>query len=282
MLLQHIIDTIESAAPLKWQEAWDNSGLQVGDRNADIQRALLTIDLTEAVVNEAIDRHCDLIISHHPLLFHGLKQVTGQTPQARIVEQAILHHIAIYSSHTAIDACLHGVSGRMAEKIGLSRFSVLSRRVAGDGIHSDEGLSVLSRQVTTDGSPSDDGFHGLGVIGNLPQPVRFTDLLERIKQVFHAPYLRYTEPTKDTVQRLAICGGAGAEFIDEAIRQQADVYITADVKYHEFQNALGQIAVIDLDHWVSEQFTRDIFAEILANQVETVISTTDYSPIKIY
>lgn len=264
MLLQHIIDTIESAAPLKWQEAWDNSGLQVGDRNADIQRALLTIDLTEAVVNEAIDRHCDLIISHHPLLFHVLKQVTGQTPQARIVEQAILHHIAIYSSHTAIDACLHGVSGRMAEKIGLNRFNVLS------GLNGLNGLSELNTE------------HGLGVIGNLPQPVRFTDLLERIKQVFHAPCLRYTEPTKDTVQRIAICGGAGAEFIDEAIRQQADVYLTADVKYHEFQNALGQIAVIDLDHWVSEQFTRDIFAEILANQVETVISTTDYSPIKIY
>lgn len=267
MLLQHIIDTIESAAPLKWQEAWDNSGLQVGDRNADIQRALLTIDLTEAVVNEAIDRHCDLIISHHPLLFHGLKQLAGQTPQARIVEQAILHHIAIYSSHTAMDAWLHGVSGRIAEKIGMNEFGVLSRQVAGDGIYSDDGLSEN---------------HGLGVIGNLPQPIQFTDLLEHIKREFKAPCLRYTEPTQNTVQRIAICGGAGAEFIDEAIRQQAEVYITADVKYHEFQNALGQIAVIDLDHWISEHFTRDIFAEILAKQVETVISTTDYSPIKIY
>lgn len=257
LILQQIIDTIESVVPLWWQEAWDNSGLQVGDRNAQIHKALLTTDVTEAVVSEAVSLHCDLIISHHPILFHGLKQVCGQSVPARVVEQAILHKIAIYSAHTTIDSWLHGVSGRMAEKIGMTDYRILA---------SDESESAS----------------GLGVIGNLEQPMSFAELLERIKTVFGAPCIRYTEPINTTVQRVALCGGAGAEFIEKAVQQGAEVFITADVKYHEFLDSVGHIAVVDIDHWVSEHFTRDIFAELLAGKVETVLSKTDNTPIKIY
>lgn len=256
MILNDILNIIESAAPLKWQEDWDNSGLQVGDRNANIEKALLTTDLTEAVVNEAISCGCQLIISHHPLLFHGLKHLTGTTPQERIVETALKHGVAIYSSHTAMDSYLHGVSGRMAEKIGLARYRILVP------------------------SPAHGDTVGLGVIGTLPQALATVDFVQKVKTVFGADYVRYTEG-KNRVQTIALCGGAGAEFVTEAIRQGADAYISADFKYHDLQAVSDQIVVIDMDHWVSEHFTREIFQELLAGKVETLISKEDKSPIKI-
>jgi len=257
VLLQHIIDTIESVAPLKWQEEWDNSGLQVGDRNADIRAALLTTDLTESVVDEAIEQHCDLIISHHPLLFHGLKTVTGATPQQRIVEKAILHHIAIYSSHTAMDVYLNGVSGKMAEKIGLRDYHILSPNPENEKV-------------------------GLGVVGQSSSPLTFSDLLACIKKAFDAPMLRYIVGPKTMVQTIAICGGAGAELMDAAIEVGADVFISADMKYHEMAEAEEKIGLVDIDHWVSEHFTTEIFQELLQGKVTTYISKEDHSPIKIY
>lgn len=256
MVLCELLNIIESVAPRGWQEEWDNSGLQVGNRNAEITAALLTTDITEAVVSEAISLGCDLIVSHHPLLFHGLKQVCSQNPQARCVEMAIKHNIAIYSAHTSMDSALHGVSGRMAEKLGIDSYRILV--------------------------PSDnDNTHGWGVIGNLPQPMTMPQLLNHIKTVFGADWLRYVDSPQQNVQRIALCGGAGAEFISEAIAQKADVYITADVKYHEFQAAVGQIGVIDMDHWVSEHFTRNIFAELLKGHVITHLSQADNTPVKI-
>ena len=258
MLLQDIIDIIESVAPLRWQEEWDNSGLQVGNRNAEIKKVLLTTDITESVVSEAVRLHCELIISHHPLLFQGLKQVCGQTPQARCVETAIRHNIAIYSSHTAMDSWREGVSGRMAEKLNMTNFRIL------------EPVGENEEQ------------HGLGVIGTLPQPMSLQTLLAHIKSAFDAPVLRYVPGKTDMIQTVALCGGAGAEFAQTAINQGADAFITADVKYHEFLDMAGNIALIDMDHWVSEHYTRDIFKELLEGHVETIIAQEDKSPIRIY
>lgn len=258
MLLQHIIDIIESVAPLRWQEEWDNSGLQVGNRNAEIKKVLLATDITESVVSEAINLRCNLIISHHPLLFHGLKQVCGQSPQARCVETAIHHNIAIYSSHTAMDSWLNGVSGRMADKLGIQDYRLLTS--IGEG----------------------EEQHGLGVVGQLPQPMSLELLLAQVKSAFDAPLLRYVPGHKDDIRTVALCGGAGVEFIQAAIEQGADAFITADVKYHDFLDAEGNIALIDMDHWVSEHFTRDIFKELLSNHVQTIISEEDKSPVRIY
>ena len=254
MILQDIINIIESVAPLSYQEAWDNSGLQVGDCNAEVHAALLTVDVTESVVNEAIDKHCDLIISHHPLLFHGLKHLTGSTPQERCVELAIRHNIAIYSSHTSMDAYLHGVSGKIADKLGISNYRILCP----SSTHTEAGL---------------------GVIGQLNSPIKSNDFVHFVQHTFDCS-LRYIDACKAEVQQVAICGGAGAEFIDLAIEQGADVYITADVKYHEMQAAYGRIAVIDLDHWTSEQFTREIFEQLLSQHITTHIATTDTTPVK--
>lgn len=256
MLLQEIIDIIESVAPRRQQEAWDNSGLQVGDLSREIHSVLLAVDVSEAVVAEAIKEGCDMILSHHPLLFHGLKQLTGTTPQERCVAEAIRHDIAIYSSHTSMDKALRGVSGRMAEQLGLQEIRIL--------VPSPEDARV-----------------GLGVIGNLPKPIHWSGWLKHVQQVFGADYVRYTEPVKSTISRVALCGGAGAEFIPEAIAAGADTYLSADMKYHDMQAAAGQIMAVDIDHWVSEHFTRDIFAELLQGKVDVRISQVDASPIHV-
>lgn len=255
MILNDILNIIESVAPVQWQEAWDNSGLQIGERNATIDRVLLTVDVTEAVIDEAIRRKCQLILSHHPLLFHGIKQITGATSQARCVQRAIEHHIAIYSAHTSMDSALHGVSGRMADKIGLQNQRILMPN------------PTYGSQV------------GLGIIGTLPQPLPLHRFIDHIKTTFDAPWLRYTQGKSDTIHTVALCGGAGAEFIPNAIQQGADAYITADCKYHEMQAAASDITVVDMDHWVSEHFTREIFAELLQDKVECIIARSDQSPI---
>jgi len=253
VFLHEIINIIESVAPLKWQEAWDNSGLQVGNRNAQIHSVLLTTDVTEAVVSEAIDKHCELVISHHPLLFHGLKQVCNDTPQERCVAMAIRHDIAIYSAHTTMDSWLHGVSGRMAEQIGISDYKLLTGE-----------------------------DYGLGVIGSLQDAMPLKGFLQLVKSAFDAPVLRYVCGPAAKVKTIALCGGAGAEFVEQAIAAGADTFITADVKYHSFLDAAGRINLIDMDHWVSEHFTRDIFRELLKNKVQLHIAQTDKSPINIY
>ena len=253
MILQDIINIIESVAPLSYQATWDNSGLQVGDRNADIHAALLTVDVTESVVDEAIEKHCDLIISHHPLIFRGLKQITGSTTQERCIEKAIRHNIAIYSSHTSMDVYLHGVSGKIADKLDIINYHILC--------------------------PTTDDNVGLGVIGELKTPMKSDDFIHFVQNIFDCS-LRYIKPCDENITTVAICGGAGAEFITQAIAQGADIYITADMKYHEMQAAYGQIGVIDLDHWTSEHFTREIFDELLKQHITTHIAETDTTPVK--
>ena len=259
MILQDIINIIESVAPLSYQEAWDNSGLQVGDRNAEVHEALLTVDVTESVVNEAISLGCDLIISHHPLIFRGLKHLTGATPQERCVIQALRHNIAIYSAHTSMDSYLHGVSGRMAEKIGVHDYRIL--------IPSSNNTEV-----------------GLGVIGELAEPMETEVFVEHVARVFAAPNtaLRWVKGENKPIRKVAICGGAGAEFVEQAIAQGADAFVSADFKYHELQSAYQRITVVDMDHWVSEHFTREIFEQLLSPYISTRVARADKSPIRYF
>ena len=226
--------------------------MQVGDTGRDIQSVLLTTDVTPDVVSEAVMCGCQLIVSHHPLLFHGLKQVCGQTPQARVVEQAIKHNIAIYSAHTSLDSVAGGINTTLADKLGITDYHFLTES-------------------------------GLGVIGQLPESVSFLDFIEQIYAKLQCTYVRYTRPVKTMIQTIALCGGSGAEFIDEAINQGADAYLTADCKYHEFQQADGQIGLIDIDHWISERHARDIFRNILEPLgLQCIISKNDKSYINIY
>ena len=231
--------------------------MQVGDTEREIHSVLLTTDVTPDVVDEAVMRGCQLIVSHHPLLFHGLKRVCGQTPQARVVEKAIKNNIAIYSAHTNLDSVIGGINTRLADKLGL-----------------------IDQQILV---PSANAQTGLGVIGRLPKSVNYADFIGQIRRILECTYVRYTNPKKENIQTVALCGGSGAEFIENAIEQGADVYLTADCKYHEFQDADGRIGLIDIDHWISERHAREIFADILKPlPIECYISQTDKTPIQLW
>ena len=226
--------------------------MQVGDTGREIQSVLLTTDITEDVVSEAVMQGCQLIVSHHPLLFHGLKQVCGQTPQARVVETAIKHDIAIYSAHTSLDSVIGGINTKLAERLGIIDYRLLTES-------------------------------GLGAIGRLPQAMRYEEFIAFVRETLQCTYVRYTRPAKSSVETVALCGGSGAEFIGEAIAQGADVYLTADVKYHEFQDADGRIGLIDIDHWYSEQHAREIFRDIIEPLgVTCIISKQDKTPIQVW
>ena len=225
--------------------------MQIGDTGRDIESVLLTTDITPEVVNEAIMHGCQLIVSHHPLLFHGLKQVCGQTLQARVVEMAIKHDIAIYSAHTNLDVAADGINMQLAKKLGLTDL-------------------VFLREDR------------LGVYGTLLEPMLYEDFIRYVRDTLQTTYIRYTKSKSKQVRHVALCGGSGAELINEAIEQGADVFITADCKYHEFQDAEGEIGLIDIDHWVSERHCREIFRDIIQPLgVKCLISQVDKTPIKV-
>ena len=252
MLLKDIIDIIESVAPLSTQAEWDNSGLQIGHNDADIASVLCCTDVTEAVIDEAIETHSDLILTHHPLLFQPLSTIQGLTFQERVAEKAIRHGICIYSSHTPMDRWLHGISGRMAEQLCVSDYQPLSADI-------------------------------YGVIGNLPKPLQAEELMALVKEKFHTSAIRYTQPVKTTISRVAFGGGECAEFLEDAIHGGAEAFISSDFKHHQFLQADGRIMVLDIGHFESEQFIKDIYRDLLKDApIQLRFATTDLSPVKAY
>lgn len=258
MKVADILAVIEDCAPLHTQEPWDYSGLQVGSKDAEVNAALLCVDVTEAVVQEAVDKGCGLIISHHPLLFQGLHSLTGASPEERCVLNALHHNIAIYSSHTPMDKWIGGVSVRMAEKLGLQSIEILAPDPA---------------------YPSS----GLGAIGNLDTPLALEDLLKRIRTVFHAPMLRYTRTDAAfQVKRVALCGGSGSEFAALARTKGADLYLSSDFKYHAFFVGDECFVLADIGHYESEECVKELFFEIISKKIPTFAlhyANKDKSPV---
>ena len=250
MKIQEITDAIEQYAPLRLQEEWDNAGIQVGNPEADITGILLCTDATEAVVAEAIDRGFNLVIAHHPLIFHGLKKIMGRTPVERTVAMAIKHDITIYSAHTNMDSAWHGVSFRMADKIGMTNVQLL------DG-----------NQVPPYGE-EDYTTAGCGVIGDIA-PTAALEILKRVKAAFDVGAVRYCGDVSREVTRVALCGGAGGFLLDKAVELGAQLYVTADMRYHDFLDNHQRIVVADIGHYESEHYTKEIFLEIIQKKNPT-------------
>lgn len=237
MKIREITDAIEAYAPLDLQEEWDNSGLQVGSLDDDVKGVLLCTDVVEPILDEAIERGANLIISHHPLIFHGLKKIDGSTYISRIVARAIKHDITIYCAHTNMDSAVGGVNYKMASKLGLTDVEFLPC--------------------------------GMGVIGNLAEEVEALDFLKQVKAVFEVEKLRYSGRVDRKVKRIAMCGGAGSSMKADAIAQGADVFITGDCKYHEFMGDENRIILADIGHWESEHYTKEIFLSIISKKNPT-------------
>ena len=343
--ISDIISAIEAYAPLHLQEGYDNCGLQVGDGNAEATGVLLCVDVTEAVVDEAIALGVNMVVSHHPLIFRGLKKLVGRSDIESIVIKAIKNDIAIYSAHTNMDNTRGGVSARMAQKLGLKNVRVLvpqvgrqvkvvvyvptsyadavadamhacgagnigdyehcSYRIAGEGryrakagahpfvgtpgeMHSEPETRI---EVIADAAVKDrvvqamlqahpyeepaydvlqlqneSPYEGAGVVGDI-EPTSATDFFAKLKNVFGVDAVRFCGDASKTIRRVALCGGSGAEFIGAAVHSGADIYVTGDVKYHDFTGNASRILIADIGHYESEQFTKDIFYEIIREKM---------------
>jgi dinuclear metal center YbgI/SA1388 family protein len=272
--IHEIVSAFEAVAPLALQESYDNSGLIVGDRDAEVTRALLCLDCTEAVVDEAIVKGCDIIIAHHPIVFGGLKRFTGGDYVQRTVIKAIQNNIAIYACHTNLDNVLRGgVNERIAQQLGFDVERVL-RPIAAD----------FGSFASSDGVVDSEVFRtaGAGVLCNLQKPMNVLDFLQHVKERMGAEVVKYTKCDIEVVGKVAICGGAGSFLIGDALRAGADAFITSDVKYHEFFDAQGKMLLCDIGHYESEKYTIDLFSNILSAKFPkfaTIFAGTITNPI---
>lgn len=245
-----IIDTIEAAAPRRLQEGFDNTGLQCGRLDRPCTGVLLCVDLTDVIVHEAIDRGCNLIITHHPLLFHAIKSVTGEGRVQRALVEAVRHDITVYSCHTSIDNAPAGISHRMGAMLGLT------------------GISTLEDKTDRDLGPI-----GSGIIGTLPEPLTPLQLVEKVKATFGSPVARCSDPDKlgegMMIERVALCGGAGSFLIDRAEELGADAFITSDTKFNVFLDCAAEIFLVDIGHFESEECAKGIFYHIITKKFPT-------------
>ena len=214
---------------------------------------MLCVDVTPAIIEEASRKGCNLIISHHPLIFKGLKQITGRNRVERSIAMAFKKGISIYSSHTATDCAPAGVSQEMARMLGLS-----------------------------DVEPLD--ASGLGAIGNLPAPMPWRLFIEKVKAVFGASAVKCSLPAADdlTVSRVGLCGGAGAEFLTEALSRGAQAYVTADCKHNQFLDHADEILLADAGHFETEQCTKEIFYRTISEKFPNFAvwkSTAERNPV---
>ena len=249
-----VIAAIEKVAPLKFQDEWDNSGLQVGFASDPVRGVLVCLDVTEEIVDEAVRRGCTMIVSHHPLLFHSLRQVSDSTYQQRCVARAIKEGIAIYSAHTSLDNARGGVNFKIAELIGL------------------QDLRWLEPKPEC----------GSGLIGSLPAPEQPEAFLERLQNTFKVKALRHSEPGSKPISKVALCGGAGAFLMGKAIQEGADCFISGEFHYHDYFDTEGMM-LVELGHYQSEQFTKDLLRDILRRALPDLrveMTQTDTNPIR--
>ncbi|MBQ9660942.1 MAG: Nif3-like dinuclear metal center hexameric protein [Bacteroidales bacterium] len=236
MKLREIIAALERLAPLRLQDEWDNSGLQVGFPDAETGSVLVCLDVTEEIVEEAVEKGCNLIVSHHPLLFKALRQVSDATYQQRCVVKALAAGVSIYSAHTSLDNAPGGVNHRIAEKLGLRQLRWLCPKEGEDA--------------------------GSGLVGELPQPESEEDFLDRVQRIFGVECLQHSAPAGREVRRVALCGGAGAFLMHDAIRAGADCFLSGEFHYHDYFENQG-VLLCELGHYQSEQFTQDLLLEYL-------------------
>jgi dinuclear metal center YbgI/SA1388 family protein len=348
MKIKELLSVIESFAAPELQEDYDNAGLVTGNSSWDCAGVLCSLDVTVEVIKEAIEKKCNLIVAHHPIIFRGLKRINGKNYVEQVIIEAIKNDIAIYAAHTNLDNVVLGVNGKIAEKIGLKNVTILQpkqrilRRLitfapldkaeqvrqavfnAGAGHigkysecsfnskgtgtfkaeqgahpyvgeigerHSEDETKIeivypsyLELQVVKaliDNHPYEEVAYdiftmenvhygiGSGIIGEMEEPMKENEFLKMLKDVFQCGVIRHTELRNKPVKKVAVCGGAGSFLIKKALQSGADMYVTGDVKYHEFFDAEGQMVLADIGHYESEQFTADLLHDLLAQKFPT-------------
>jgi dinuclear metal center YbgI/SA1388 family protein len=364
MKLSLLTDYLESLAPLSYQEDYDNAGLIVGKADQEIYQALISLDCTEAVVDEAIANNCQVIISHHPIVFKGLKKFNGKTYVERVVEKAIRHQIALYAIHTNLDNVLMGVNSRICDTLGLINTRILvpgshllkklvtyvpvaqAEQVrnalfyagAGNiGNYSEasfnaDGTGTFKANANANPYVGEPGIRhtenetrveviypanleskilmalvlahpyeevaydlynltnpdkqvGAGMIGELEVPVNEEYFLGLVKEKMKAYVIRHTALTGKHIKKVAVCGGAGGFLLKQAIAAGADIFITADYKYHEFFDAESKLLIADIGHYESEQFTQQFLYDRIKSKFPALslfITEVNTNPVKYF
>lgn len=363
--IKDVIAVLEKVAHPSLQESYDNSGLIVGSNSQIVSGVLISLDCTEEVVDEAISNNCNLIISHHPIVFSGLKRLVGRNYVERTVIKAIQNNIALYAIHTNLDNVLHnGVNEKIAETLGLKRLKILEPKSgylrklitfvpkthieqvehalyqasAGHiGNYSDCGFTVegfgsfkpnhlanphvgnigerhYEQEIRIEtiyeiwheqhiinsllkAHPYEEvaydiinvqNIHkqiGAGVIGEFDEPINRQAFLKLLKDNMELKVVKHTKGGADLIKTIAICGGSGSFLLKSAIQQQADVYVSADFKYHEYFDAEDKLMICDIGHYESEKFTKMLLNELIVKNFPTfavILSKTNTNPVNYY
>ncbi len=258
---KEIYQYLDKIAPFALQMDFDNAGFLVGDEEADVSRVMVALDVTGDVVKEAGRKKCQLIVSHHPLIFHPLKSVVPQDPTQALVAQLVRKNIAVISAHPTLDVAPGGVNDALMERLGVKTLGILEEMGVADGI----------------------GPYGLGRWGELPRAMEPKAFAAHVKKALGAKSVRAVAGTR-TVKRVAVCGGAGSDMVERAARMGMDAYVSADAKHHEFlaAQALG-ITFLDAGHFATENPMMPVLAEGLrsafgARGVEVFLSKAHKEP----
>jgi dinuclear metal center YbgI/SA1388 family protein len=252
MQIKDIVQELDRYAPPAFQENYDNSGLIVGNAEWDCTGILCSLDATEEVILEAIAAGCNLVVAHHPIIFSGLKKLNGRNYVEKTVITAIKNDIAIFAIHTNLDNIIEGVNSTMALKLGLHNPKVL-----------------LPKTVSAFPLTNDNQRVGSGLIAELPGEMEENGFLQMLQTSFQLTVIRHSPLLAKPIKKVALCGGAGSFLLKQALEAGADVFITSDLKYHEFFDAEGRILVADIGHWESEQFTTGLLIDILQAKFPT-------------
>ena len=346
MKVSDVMRAMDEIAPLSYSEDFDNTGLLVGDSNATVSGILVTLDTLESVVDEAISKNCNLIVSFHPIVFSGLKKITGKSYVERVVQKAIKNDIAIFAIHTALDNDWNGVNAMICEKLGLKKNAILipqkgtiqklvtyvpkkeagslrsalfeagagdignysncSFNTEGKGsfnpnedanptlgergdTHFEEETRIevtfqkhkrsrvlkalfenhsyeeVAYEVTT--LDNTNQHIGMGMVGSLETPMSEPDFLQFLKENMKTECIRHSGLLGKPIEKVAVLGGSGSFAIDAAIAAGADIFVTADMKYHDFFKAENRILLADIGHYESEQFTKELIVRALSKKI---------------
>lgn len=257
--VSHIIAAIESHAPLNLQESWDNSGLQVGHMHDVVNGVMVTVDVTPERIDEAVESGVNMIVSHHPLIFKGLKSLTGENRTQQAVEKAILNHVAVYSAHTSLDNATDGLSAAFARRLG----------------------ARIIRPLIPSGPDADTGS---GVLCELPGKMTATTLAEALHVAFGVASVRHSDTSlySHPIRRVAICTGAGGSFIENAVSNRADAYITGEIRYHDFVDFADKIFLIECGHFETEEIAKDVLYDFITAacpSVRVIKSQKEKNPV---
>ncbi len=362
MQIKDITRILEDFAPLSYQESYDNAGLIIGNKNDEVNGILITLDVTEELLDEAIELGYNFVLAHHPIAMGGLKRFNGNNYNERIIIKAIKNDIAIYAGHTNVDSVMQGVNGKICEKIGLKDCKILapkkgellklvtfvpedqvekvrsaifeagaghignydscSYNTQGEGtfrgndqtnpyvgeqgkLHTEKENRIETivpahikgkviaallqahpyEEVAYDLYTLDNSFDqvGSGMYGTLDSPEDEIKFLQRIKETFNVGCIKYTDILNKPIKKVAVCGGAGSFLLGRAKGVGADIFISGDFKYHQFADAENQIIIADIGHFESEQFTKEVFFELLTKKIPNFairLSKVNTNPIK--